>query len=62
MKKVAGKINREWHELHRMPPSATLAQRIEWHIAHAANCGCRDMPEKIKQAIKEGKLGKGVKS
>lgn len=55
MKKAGGKINREWHEQHRMPANATLDQRIEWHIAHAAHCQCREMPEKIKQAIKERK-------
>lgn len=46
-------MNREWHEAHPMPPSANLQQRIEWHIAHAAACGCREIPYSIKQALAE---------
>jgi len=59
MKKLPNKINKEWHEQHRMPKNATLAQRIAWHKAHATNCACREMPEKIKQAIEEGYKLKG---
>lgn len=46
-------INREWHETHRMPKNANLEQRIEWHIEHAGQCGCRDMPESIKRALEQ---------
>ena len=46
-------MNREWHEAHPMPPDANLQQRIEWHIAHAAECGCRDVPETVKKALEE---------
>lgn len=53
MKKVAGKINKEWHLANRMPANASLKQRIDWHIAHAKNCGCRPMPDKIKQEIEK---------
>jgi hypothetical protein len=41
-------INREWHEAHRLPRNATLEQRMEWHVMHAANCSCRPMPESIR--------------
>jgi hypothetical protein len=44
-------MNRAWHEAHPMPPKATLQQRVEWHIAHQAACGCRDLPEDVKEAI-----------
>jgi hypothetical protein len=30
-----------------MPPRATREQRIDWHAAHAAACGCRVIPESI---------------
>jgi hypothetical protein len=44
-------INREWHEKHRMPPNATLEQRLAWHVMHAANCDCRKMPESIRHEL-----------
>jgi hypothetical protein len=46
------KFNKEWHLAHRMPANATLQQRIEWHIEHQKNCGCRPIPEKILIEIK----------
>ena len=47
------KINKEWHLKHKMPKNATLEQRIEWHIAHAKNCGCRKIDGKLADAMKE---------
>ncbi|MBS1584788.1 MAG: hypothetical protein JSS82_04515 [Bacteroidetes bacterium] len=47
------KINSEWHLAHRMPKNATLDERIEWHIAHAKHCNCREMPEKLKEEMKK---------
>ncbi len=35
------KINREWHEKHKMPKNPSEEQRIAWHLDHARNCGCR---------------------
>jgi hypothetical protein len=46
-------INREWHEQNPMPPKATLAQRIRWHVEHAKHCDCRPMPESIADAIEK---------
>jgi hypothetical protein len=46
-------LNKEWHRLHRMPPKATRAQRIEWHVAHASACGCRAIPESIRQDVEK---------
>jgi hypothetical protein len=46
-------INREWHETHRMPKNASLEQRIAWHIEHAVECGCREMPESVTRALAE---------
>lgn len=45
------KINREWHEKNRMPKNANLEQRVKWHVEHAKNCRCREMPESIKKVI-----------
>lgn len=45
------KTNTAWHASNRMPPRATLEQRIGWHQAHAEHCGCRRMPENIRKAI-----------
>ena len=28
-------LNKAWHNGHKMPPGATLEQRIRWHIQHA---------------------------
>lgn len=44
-------INREWHEAHRLPRNATLEERLNWHLMHAAACGCRPMPESIRREL-----------
>jgi hypothetical protein len=36
-------MNAAWHKRHRMPPRATPAQRLAWHLAHAKACGCREL-------------------
>lgn len=46
-------LNREWHQDNRMPPKATRAQRIQWHAAHAKKCGCRAIPESLRQDIEK---------
>ena len=43
-------LNREWHLAHRMPPNATLDQRIDWHLEHARECGCRELPASVVKA------------
>jgi hypothetical protein len=45
------KLNAEWHREHRMPPKATLAQRVEWHLEHQKQCACRDMPASVKTEL-----------
>lgn len=50
------KLNKEWHLNHLMPKNATMDQRIQWHIEHAQNCQCRDIPEKVLAEIKKRKL------
>ena len=46
-----GKLNRVWHDGHPMPEHPTLDQRIEWHLAHSAHCGCRPMPRLILEEL-----------
>jgi hypothetical protein len=45
------KTNKAWHEKNRMPKGPTFEQRMEWHIAHAANCSCRPIPDKLRVEI-----------
>jgi len=41
-----------WHDAHRMPPRATLDQRVDWHLAHATACACRPMPSTVVAELK----------
>jgi hypothetical protein len=45
-------MNAAWHKAHRMPPKATLDQRIAWHLAHAKACACRQIPETVRAELK----------
>jgi hypothetical protein len=36
-----------------MPSKATRQQRIKWHLAHAAACGCRAIPESIRADVEK---------
>ena len=47
------KLNREWHELNRMPPNATDAQRADWHFRHAQACGCRALTASIEALLRK---------
>jgi hypothetical protein len=42
-----GTINAAWHRAHPMPKNPTLEQRVQWHLAHAAACSCRELPESM---------------
>jgi hypothetical protein len=50
------KLNAPWHKQHPMPMKSTLDQRVEWHVAHAKACGCRDMPPTIVAALKSRRI------
>jgi len=41
------KLNKAWHEKHPMPPKATFAQRVKWHLAHAKHCASSDAHEAV---------------
>jgi len=46
-------INAAWHKSNRMPPRATLDQRVTWHLAHLRACPCRpDLPATIIAELK----------
>lgn len=47
------KVNSAWHDAHPMPLRPTLEQRIAWHIEHAIDCGCRDIPSGIKAEMEK---------
>jgi len=46
-------VNRGWHLKNKMPKNPTQNQRMEWHIEHMKNCGCRKPTEKILREIKK---------
>ncbi|GAB4304000.1 MAG: hypothetical protein Kow0090_19580 [Myxococcota bacterium] len=41
------KINKDWHEKHRMSKNPSLEERIDWHIEHAKHCACRPIPKSL---------------
>jgi len=55
--KANPKLNAAWHKANRMPAKATTPQRIRWHQAHAKNCACRPIPEKLLALIRAEKAG-----
>ena len=46
-------MNKTWHDCHRMPRTAKLLEKIDWHIAHKQHCGCRDIPATIRRKMIE---------
>jgi hypothetical protein len=50
-RRTAAKINKAWHEKNRMPKNPTVAQRIKWHAEHQAECGCRPIPQSLRQLM-----------
>lgn len=54
-------INAEWHRENRMPRNPTEEQRLEWHVGHAINCGCREIPKSSESPF-WAKVSKEVKN
>jgi hypothetical protein len=46
-------INAGWHVKNPMPRGAKMDERIRWHLAHAKACGCRPIPARVAEAIRE---------
>lgn len=45
------RLNRSWHEAHRMPERPSQDQRIAWHLEHAQVCGCRPIPKGVLELM-----------
>lgn len=45
-------LNRLWHEQNRMPKNPTVEQRIAWHLEHAKNCRCREIPAGVAELMR----------
>jgi hypothetical protein len=45
------RMNREWHERHRLATGASLEERVRWHLEHAEVCGCRPIPQPVVEEI-----------
>jgi hypothetical protein len=50
------KPNASWHHKHPMPMQSTLDQRVQWHLAHAKACGCREMPPTVIAALRARRI------
>ncbi len=46
-------LNKIWHSKNKMPAKPTLGQKIQWHVDHSRECGCRPIPVSILQKMKE---------
>lgn len=47
------RINADWHRANPMPKKATPDQRLAWHLAHAAACACRGIPDGVQRLMAE---------
>jgi hypothetical protein len=45
-------LNATWHKQHPMPMGSTLSQRVQWHVAHAKACGCREIPPTVLKELR----------
>ena len=48
-----GKINKEWHEQHKMPKNPSEDERIQWHMEHSKHCACRPIPKGVIELMKK---------
>lgn len=45
-------MSKLWHEQNKMPPKATLEQRLKWHQEHQKRCACREIPKSLQKLLK----------
>ena len=45
------RMNKEWHQHHRLATKASRSERIAWHAAHEDVCDCRPAPEDLAAEI-----------
>lgn len=46
-------MNTDWHDAHVLGAKAPMAERVRWHLQHAARCGCRPIPKDVQDVIDE---------
>lgn len=46
-----GRVNGEWHKAHVLGSNAPMDRRVEWHLEHARECGCRGIPGPVLAEI-----------
>lgn len=46
-------MNKQWHDLNKMPDKVTLEQRMRWHLEHAKQCGCRPVPSSVLEEMRK---------
>lgn len=54
-------INAAWHKAHPIGKNPTKEQRLKWHVAHAKNCGCRSISQKLAAEIRAAGMKVPVK-
>lgn len=44
-------MNMHWHEHNPIPYPQDHDLRVAWHLKHAANCGCRPIPDFVRNDL-----------
>jgi hypothetical protein len=44
-------MNAEWHDVHVLGQGASMDRRVEWHLEHARECGCRAIPRTVVEEL-----------
>ena len=57
-----GKVNKAWHDRHRMPQNPSRAERVRWHAEHADACGCRPVPPSLEEEVRALTKGRGARA
>ncbi len=58
---MARRINAVWHKANRMSPYPKPDERLAWHLAHNEACGCRAMPEGLREQVADWESRQPVK-
>lgn len=44
-------INAPWHAAHVLGQGAAIDDRVAWHLEHARECGCREVPRSVRDEL-----------
>lgn len=44
-------LNRDWHDAHELGQGAPMDARVAWHLEHARECGCREVPRTVREEL-----------